>query len=286
MATTKIVALVSGLILIGECTSLPQAVQIGLVDCYTLLFTVLIISSLISDEKYSDRFQTCFRRLDKPWLGQQLTDNYEQFIAEIARSLRIDDPLFKKLALHRLQQVDRQSDAMRQGVIEYYDTESWRLAYEVLLRDDEVKRYRSVALVNAEGYWQDVLGRQSLELNYELQTLKSLSIERIVIIADNLWPKSKMLPVESIADWVFEQHNHGIWVELVRASRLEAVPELLADIGIYGEKALGKQLLDSKLRTMKFSLSFNQRDLQQGIENWRRLQKHATSVRKLLDQRP
>jgi len=186
--------------------------------------------------------------------------------------------------LAQLESFARQSEALGKGVIEYYDTESWRLAYEAILRSDEVKRYYSVALINAEGYWQDVPGQQSLELNYELQDQKCLSVERIVIVADHLWPTSERLPYESVADWIFEQHNHGIWVELVRASQLELESELLADVGIYGTKAIGRQELDTKSRTMQFSLSFNQNDVEQGIQNWKRLKMYSRSVRKLLDQ--
>jgi hypothetical protein len=63
------------------------------------------------------------------------------------------------------------------------DTETWRLGYEQLLRSPGLHRYRSVSLVESAAYWQDVPGRQSMRLNFEMQDSGRLSIERTVIIA-------------------------------------------------------------------------------------------------------
>ena len=281
------VAFIGGLATGIVCTRASEADQILVLGCCISILVAFDFSRSLrkrSDEDLVNRIATQLGFTQEVLRERRLAENNEKIVNEIAKTLKIENPLFKKLAIHRLQQVDRQSESLRQGVIEYYDTESWRRAYAVILRSAPVKRYQSVALVNTEGYWQDVHGKQSLDLNYELQTLKCLSIERIVIVADNLWPKRKKLPVESIADWIFEQHNHGIWVELVRASELTQVPDLLVDVGIYGDLAIGTQSLDSKSRTMKFSLSFNKTDIENGQKNWGRLRKHTTSFRKILDQ--
>ena len=194
------------------CAIATPVVQIAVLGCYISILSGLVLSNLRTrelQETLLDQVVTQLGIAKEVWRNPQLSEKHEQIVAGIAKSLRIKDPLFRKLALAQLESFARQSEALGKGVIEYYDTESWRLAYEEILRSDEVNRYHSVALINAEGYWQDVPGQQSLELNYELQDQKCLSVERIVIVADHLWPTSERLPYESVADWIFEQHNQG-----------------------------------------------------------------------------
>ena len=102
-------------------------------------------------------------------------------------------------------------------------------------------------------YWQDEPGRKSMAVNFDLQDKESLNIERIAIIADDLWHMSDDWPVEPIRYWLHEQHIHGIWIKMVRESALLKEPDLLADIGIYGSRALGIQELDDHCRTVRFS---------------------------------
>ena len=282
-----LIGLTGSLVIGVVCTVAPPFAQIAVLGCYISILSGLVFSTLENrtfHEQLIDRIASQLGMAKEVWQDQQLSERHEQIVAGIAKALRIEDPLFRKLALSQLDSFARKSEALGRGVVEFYDTESWRLAYEEILRSKEVKHYRSVALVTAEGYWQDVPGQQSLELNYELQEKKNLGIERIVILADHLWPQSQKLPSESIADWIFEQHNHGIWVELVRVSQLEIESDLLADFGLYGDTAYGVQTLDNKSRTMRFSLSFNDNDVEQGVQKWKRLKMYSSSVRKLLDQ--
>ena len=284
---TAAIGLAGSLVIGVVCTIAPPFAQIAVLGCYISILSGLVFSTLENrtfHEQLIDRIASQLGMAKEVWQDQQLSERHEQIVAGIAKALRIEDPLFRKLALSQLDSFARKSEALGRGVVEFYDTESWRLAYEEILRSKEVKHYRSVALVTAEGYWQDVPGQQSLELNYELQEKKNLGIERIVILVDHLWPQSQKLPSESIADWIFEQHNHGIWVELVRVSQLELESDLLADTGLYGDTAYGVQTLDNKSRTMQFSLSFNDNDVEQGVQKWKRLKMYSTSVRKLLDQ--
>ena len=280
-------ALIGSFVMGIVCTFAPPFAQIAVLGSYISILCGLVFSALEKrtlHEQFFDRIASQLGMAKEIWRDQQLSEKHEQIVAGIVKALRIENPLFRKLALAQISSFARQCEALGRGIVEFYDTESWRLAYEEILRSEEVKHYRSVALVTAAGYWQDVPGQQSLELNYELQEKKNLSVERIVILADHLWPQSQKIPSESIADWIFEQHNHGIWVELVRVSQLELESDLLADTGLYGDTAYGVQTLDNKSRTMQFSLSFNDNDVEQGVQKWKRLKMYSTSVRKLLDQ--
>ena len=65
------------------------------------------------------------------------------------------------------------------------------------------------------------------------------------------------LPAPAIRPWIDEQNDHGIWVSLVRESEIAAEPDLLADFGIYGDRAIGIQELDEQSRTLRFVLHFD-----------------------------
>ena len=84
-----------------------------------------------------------------------------------------------------------------------------------------------------------------------------LNIERIAIIADELWPNGEVWPTELLRQWLHEQHARGIWIKFVRQSALAHEPDLIADIGIYGSRALGIQELDEQCRTVRFTLTFD-----------------------------
>jgi hypothetical protein len=89
-----------------------------------------------------------------------------------------------------------------------------------------------------------------MQVNYQMQG-HGLQIERIVIVADGLWPNGEQVPIEPIATWLDEQVRHEIDVRLVRASRLE--DDLLADFGLYGNRAVGQQQVDDQGRTVRFT---------------------------------
>jgi hypothetical protein len=61
---------------------------------------------------------------------------------------------------------------------------------------------------------------------------------------------------------------------------------LLADVGIYGTRALGIQELDERSRTVRFVLQFASEQIRLARERWQRLQLFATPYRHLLDQLP
>jgi hypothetical protein len=109
-------------------------------------------------------------------------------------------------------------------------------------------------------------------------------IERIVILRDDLWPLDKLVPGGLIGRWIEEQHNHGFWILLVRESAVAAELELLADIGIYGMRAVGVHDLDERSRTVRFILMFDPEAIRLAHERWERLELFTTAYRQLLDQ--
>lgn len=194
------------------------------------------------------------------------------------------DPAYRELATERLERLGRELETLAAGVIPFQTTETWRVAYEGLLRSPGLYSYRSVAWVRTADYWQDEPGRKSLALNYELHDEGRLRVERIVILSDELWPVENRFPCDESLQWIDEQHRHAIWICLVRESALAGEPDLPADFGIYGGRAVGVHELDAAARTLRFSLSFDPADVQAAEDRWRRLTVYATSYGKLLDQ--
>ncbi len=209
----------------------------------------------------------------------------ERLLEALEKTADNKDTIFRELAESRLQAITGQVETLASGTIEYSSTESWRVAYEQLLRSPGLHLYRSVAHVESAHYWQDGPGQQSTRLNLELHDARVVSVERTAIIADHLWPESASFPVEPIHRWLEEQHRHGIWLRLVRESLVAAEPDLLADFGIYGSRAVGVQLADPAGRTLRFQLTFDFEKVQQAETIWERLAVYATPYRELLEQR-
>ena len=65
--------------------------------------------------------------------------------------------------------------------------------------------------------------------------------------------------------------GHGIWVMLVRESDIAGEPDLLADFGIYGERATGVQELDDQSRTLRFILYFDPQNIESMVAGLRRV---------------
>lgn len=184
------------------------------------------------------------------------------------------DPIYRGLARERFGQLVNDASSLAAGRIDYIGTEGWRSAYEQLLRSRGLYRYRSVAYVRCPNYWQDEPGRQSMRLNYEMIE-SGLYVERVVILPDAFWPTGEADPVEPIGRWVDEQSRRGVRVWLVRESLLDGDQDLLADFGLYGNRAVGFQQIDEHGRTVRFTLSFDFGELMAAERRWERLMVYA-----------
>ncbi len=163
----------------------------------------------------------------------EIFERYKKLSQQMLRVSQRSSAVFRDLALQRLDKRAADCAAMGQGQIVFSETETWRIAYEQLLRDPVVFFYHSVAIVRHPQYWQDAAGMGSMQLNFQLIDQQIVNIERIVVIADELWPRNQDLPVEELRQWIHEQSVHGIWIRLARLSDLRNEPDLIrARLGI------------------------------------------------------
>ena len=112
----------------------------------------------------------------------------------LLRISRQQDPIFREIALEHLDELVRRTATIAEGTFVFEGTETWRIVYERLLRSPGQHLYRSVAWVKNANYWQDEPGRKSMAVNFELHEAERLNIERIAIIADELWPVGEVCP--------------------------------------------------------------------------------------------
>lgn len=224
--------------------------------------------------------------LETPFLLAQDPEVYGRYRTVTASLLTVShnpDPIYREIALKHLDDLARRASAIAEGTFVFDGTETWRILYEQLLRSPGLHLYRSVAWVKQDTYWQDEPGRKSMAVNFELHEAERLNIERIAIIADELWPIDEVWPAERLRQWLSEQHRRGIWIKFVRASSLSKEPELIADQGIYGSRAVGIQELDDQCRTTRFTLTFHPKDVAEAETRWNRLSVYAESFADYLD---
>ena len=215
---------------------------------------------------------------------RQVLELHWSLSASLRNILANPDPIYHDLALQRARQLNTEFDQIAKGHIVFTGTERWRMAYERLLRSPGLHLYRSVAVVRTPHYWQDEPGKQSMSVNLMARREQALSIERIAIVADSLWPATERLPIEPLQTWLAQQHAGGLSVRLVRLSELAREPDLVLDMGIYGTRALGIQEQDEQGRTVRFTLSFDFPEVLAAEQRWQRLSLLAAPLGKLLDQ--
>jgi len=214
---------------------------------------------------------------------REVFDRYQRLSDSLLRISQQRDSIFREIALEHLDDVVRRAGTVAEGTFVFEGTETWRIVYERLLRSPGLHLYRSVAWVKNAKYWQDEPGRKSMAVNFELHEGERLNIERIAIIADELWQDGEVWPAELLRQWLHEQHTRGIWIKFVRQSALANEPDLIADIGIYGSRALGIQELDEQCRTVRFTLTFDFSSVATAEERWKRLAVYAESFAGYLD---
>jgi len=210
-------------------------------------------------------------------------DRYQRISGSLLLISRQRDSIYCEIALEHLDELVRRCSTIAEGTFVFEGTETWRIVYERLLRSPGLQLYRSVAWIKNQKYWHDEPGRKSMAVNFELHEAERLNIERIAIIADELWLDGEVWPVELVRQWLHEQHARGIWIKFVRESALAHEADLIADIGIYGSRALGIQELDEQCRTVRFTLTFDFASVGAAEERWKRLSIYAESFANYLD---
>jgi hypothetical protein len=211
-----------------------------------------------------------------------IPESCRELVAALVASASHPDPIFRELLAPRLASLTEQTRPWSHGQLVFSSTEAWRTAYEKVLSSPEITRYRSVAWVKSEDYWQDLPGQQGMRLNYALLD-SGMQIQRMLILGWNLWPPHMQLPLKSILWWIDEQHYRGVGLLLIRENDVIGEPDLLRDFGIYGERATGEQEIDADSRTVTFTLSFDPAAVELAVDRWARLALFATPYSELLD---
>ena len=71
-------------------------------------------------------------------------------------------------------------------------------------------------------------------------------------------------------------------MSLVRLADLQQEPDLICDMGIYGEDAVGFQQTDFEGKTVKFQLRFDPNSIHQAEQRWNQLLLFATPLEDLI----
>lgn len=280
--------LVGSLTMALVCTFAPQSAQLAILGALISTLGGLFLAYLEQEEDREQRRAQQLKNLSVPLIlapEHELFDQYVAFSQALVDLAARPDPILREIAVLKLSSVNSQIEAMADGTVVFAGTEAWRTVYEKLLGSEDIKEYRSVALVRTTNYWQDPPGRQSMQVNYDAAH-RGLLVERIIILRDELWQKNAPLPNHEILPWIEDQHNHGLWVCLVRESELAHEAELLTDMGIYGDRAVGTQELDERSRTLRFVLQFDPQVARLAKDRWKRLMVYTTSFQRLLDRLP
>ena len=264
----------------------PVPAQVAVLGACVSILAGLFVAYAEQEEARERRRAELLERLRIPLALAREHDLFDQYcvIAEALADLADQpDTVLRQFALLKLSSIAGQVESLAQGTVVFSSTETWRTVYEQLLESPGLTLYQSVAWVKTRDYWQDAPGRQSMRLNFDL-VQRGLRIERILILRAGLWPAGDGLPAPEIRPWIQQQHDQGIWVMLVRESDIAAEPDLLADWGIYGDRATGVQELDDQSRTLRFILYFDPQNLRLARDRWSRLLLYTTSYADLLDQ--
>ncbi len=283
LSTALVGSLVMGLVSIYA--SLPE--QIATLGAFVSILAGLFLAYVEQEDWREHRRGELLALLHVPLSlapEHELFDQYRSFSGSIAELARRGDPVLRRFAQLKLTSLAAEVQSLARGTIVFASTETWRTVYEQLLESPGLDSYRSIAWVKSAGYWQDRPGRQSMRLNFEMAR-RGMRIERILILRDELWPLGRRVPTPAIRPWIEEQHAHGIVVSLVRESEILSEPDLLADFGIYGERATGIHELDEQGRTLRFILQFDLEGLKLATDRWSRLTLYASPYASLLDRR-
>ena len=169
------------------------------------------------------------------------------------------------------------------GTFRITSPSDWQTIYEQFLRNVDITKFWSVAWVKTSDYGQDPLSQLRLQIDFDA-VRRRVMLHRVVIVADQLWPLSDLHPQESLRTWVECQHDHGIWVGLVRESQIAHVSDLLSEFGIFGDRALAVREHNDEQLSIPYVLSFDAVQIQKAKARWKRMKTYAISYMTLLDQ--
>ena len=187
-----------------------------------ILFAAVLYRLQVIERRILAAFEMLYVTFTLPDRG--LLSVYRRMARSIMDIGAQTDPLACELASLRLSAVADEMEELGRGTIVFAGTETWRAAYQKLLLTLKVKTYLSVVWVRTGEYWEDIPGRQSMQLNFDLAE-RGFRIERIYILPGNLWPIGNRSPAPGILTRLQEQDARGILVSVVRECDLAQEPD-------------------------------------------------------------
>ena len=82
-----------------------------------------------------------------------LFEPYREISSSLLKISQNSDRIYRDVALEQVAQVSEQLGRLARGTVIYAGTETWRIAYDKLLRSPGLHLYRSVAWVKNRQYW-------------------------------------------------------------------------------------------------------------------------------------
>jgi hypothetical protein len=266
--------IIGGLLLGFAFTSADPKVQLATVGLYVTLLLGLVVAVLVkaaSLDKAMSQAREISQRISQ---DENVKEFYENTCEPLCAIFGIKDNVFIDLVKSRLTEFRLQlTTELAMGTVSFR-AEAWRAPYRAILDQPDVKIYKSVAWVKSEDYWQDPAGKTSIQFNYEL-IQKGKEIERIFIVRDSVWNSIK------VKNWILEQRNKGIKVAVAKESHIPVEEDLLYDLGIYGNRAVGYQNIDDNCRTINFQLHFNKSRIEKAKELFEKLKTHTLTPSEL-----
>jgi hypothetical protein len=214
---------------------------------------------------------------------QQIYSHDQAILRNLTDLARQSDPLLRQIVTWKLAAIETEVARLASCRLIFTGDEPWRTLYDALLANPDLDVFQSVAWVRSKEYWQDEPARRSMRKIFETAH-RGVLVERIIILPEILWPTEHHFPSDDIYPWIEEQHDHGLWVVLVRESKLSANPDLITETAIFREIAVGTSDLDTKGRTLRFTLQSDRESIRLAFDRWQQLSVLGISTRELLDQ--
>lgn len=268
--------------LVSTFANLPS--QVAVLGSLVSILAGLFVSYLEQEDQREERFNQTLAQLKAPLSlapDHALFDYYSNFSSSLVELSKKSDPLFREFTHLKLASISEQLNSLSTGRIVFEGTETWRTIYEDLLQSPEVKTYYSVSWVKTKDYWQDPPGLKSMEENFNFKK-SGRTIERVVVLTEELWPTHQKLPRSSIYPWIEDQHERGLSILLARENDVASEPYLIGDFGIYGNRATGVHELNDRSETMRFILEFDEQSIRLALNRYERLYLYATPLSKIL----
>ena len=226
----------------------PLPAQLAVLGVFISILGGLFLGYLGQEEQREQKRAEVIESLSVPLSLASDRDLFRLY-QEISRSLtalaKRPDPVLRRIALAKIASVAEQIDGLANGKIVFALTKAWRTVYEELLTSPDIWKYRSLAWVRTPRYWQDEPGKRSMRVNSRRCSAAS-SWNASFFCATSCGRANSPCQRRISCSGSRSSINHGVWISLGRESDLGREADLLVDMGIYGDRAVGVQELDEQ----------------------------------------